>query len=40
MWFTNQNSQLLEMEDRVNLTLVINNISNVKTQYLIEPKNI
>ena len=36
IWFTDQNSQPLEMEDRINLTLVIKYIVIIKMRYSIE----
>ena len=45
VWFTDQNSQPLEIEDRINLTLVIKyNIHKtqfhcIKTRYSIEPRD-
>ena len=41
VWFTDQNSQALETEDRINLTMVIKmKIVDIKMRYSIEPRNI
>ena len=41
VWFTEQNSQPLEIEDRINLTLtVLSNTTTIKMKYSIEPKDI
>ena len=40
VWFTDQNSQPLEIQDRINLTLVkypVNAISSYEMRYSIEP---
>ena len=39
VWFTDQNSEPLEIEDRINLTLVIKYYFIIKMRYSIEPKN-
>ena len=39
VWFTDQNGQSLQIEDRINLTLVINNTVIIKMRYPIEPKD-
>ena len=39
VWFTGQNSQSLEREDRTNLTLALNDIAIIKMCYSIESKN-
>ena len=39
VWFTDQNSQPLEIEDRVNLTMVINWRLHIKMRDSIEPRD-
>ena len=38
-WFTDQTSKPLEVEDKINLTLIINGMDIIKIRYLIEPRD-
>ena len=38
VYFTNQNSKALEIEDKINLSLVINSCAIFKMRYSIEPR--
>ena len=39
VWFTDQNSKPLEIEDKINLTLVVKKIFIIKIRYSIEPRD-
>ena len=39
VWFTDQNSKPLEIEDRINLTMVIKWRQRIKMRYSIEPRD-
>ena len=39
VWFTDQNSKPLEIEDKINLTLVVKKIFIIKIRYSIEPSD-
>ena len=38
IWFTDQTSKPLELEDKINITLIIKQLNNIKMRYSIEPR--
>ena len=39
VWFTDQTSKPLQVEDKINLTLIINSMDIIKMRYSIEPRD-
>ena len=40
VWFTDQTSKSLKVEDKINLTLILNSMNIIKMCYSIEPRDI